>query len=276
MNKNIFLFSYYLITNKVQHFYRFFPKNNLFGKNSSFINFGYWKKNGDYDSSSQQLALMLAHYCVLQSNQKVISVGCGFGDELILWKEHCQLDTIIGINSDYQQLRTACSLKKGLDVSVCQANATALSFLPNTLDRVMALESAFHFNTREQFFKEANTVLKSGGILSLADIILSDEKFNILQRGILMIIYRIFKVPVKNRQTWEEYKQSLQQTGFMDIEKKDITRRAIQGFAIYTIRHKVFKNKIVSIAWRLLKAFFPKKYPFSYVIVRAIKPVNTT
>ncbi|NUH37889.1 class I SAM-dependent methyltransferase [Streptomyces samsunensis] len=49
--------------------------------------------------------------------------------------------------------------------------ATALPFPDETFDKVVALESAFHFSTRDQFFAQALRVLRPGGLLVTADVI---------------------------------------------------------------------------------------------------------
>ena len=88
--------------------------------------------------------------------------GFGFAEQDLLWVREYDVARIIGVNVtklhvDVAQARAkALGLEGRLDLRL--ASATELPIEAESVTKVVALESAFHFDTREKFFDEAMRV----------------------------------------------------------------------------------------------------------------------
>lgn len=199
------------------------------------LNLGYWKQAHTYPEAAEALATLVAEAAGLGSQDDVLDVGFGFAEQDFFWVRQFGVKHITGANVTEMQVRRAHARlqARGLDqrIQLHVASATALPFRANSFDVVVALECAFHFNPREQFFREAFRVLRPGGRLVTADGTSStgDRPLGIVSK----LALRRWAVPLVNMYDSDEYCRRLSHAGFGNVRHESIRQYVFPGVLKY-------------------------------------------
>ncbi len=262
--------------------YDLLSSHNNLGEQSLYLNLGYWPTATTYDEACEALARLLATQARLAPGQTVLDAGFGFADQDLLWARQFGVQ-IVGVNLTASQVKVArervlaAGLEARVDLRLRSALETGLE--DESVDCVMALESAFHFPTRDAFFAEAHRVLRPGGRLALADLCTAKSPPRGLgARLTLQVAQASWQIPSENLYGLGEYKKRLRGAGFGEIEALDVSEQVFAPFGKHA-RSRQAEPDVVARANPLMRAVWraPTSHQvFDYVVVTARKPVDPT
>ncbi|KAF5377499.1 hypothetical protein D9615_005348 [Tricholomella constricta] len=98
-----------------------------------------------------------------------------------------------------------------------------------TFDRILALDCAYHFDTRRTFLQQSLRKLAPGGRIALADICF-DPDIVLRSRKAWLMSSLLRLMPKENMVSSEGYKTQMVDMGYVDVQVEDITKDVFPGF----------------------------------------------
>ena len=157
------------------------------------LNFGYWHKDDTSPIDAQnRLCTKIAQLTELDSANTLLDVGSGLSSPSMMWSRLYPSISILCLNINYNQLQLAKQTlnKNRVNSMINVINSTATKFpLPsNSMERIIALESAQHFKPFHNFISESHRVLKKDGILTFAIPVIKNNS-SVKKLGILALTW---------------------------------------------------------------------------------------
>jgi ubiquinone/menaquinone biosynthesis C-methylase UbiE len=211
---------------------------------SRHIHWGYWENPSTAAATLESLAMaheqlsqQVADSGQVDSGQRVLDCGCGFGGTIANLNDRLDNMDLVGLNLDRRQLEVArqnVHSKKGNRIEFVEGNACELPFDDDSFDRVLAVECIFHFPSRQQFFQEVNRVLRPGGALSLCDFV---------PRQITLVLDRILRPIIQSKigsnygsvdysYSVQKYRKLASEFGFLSLIERDITANTLPTYPV--------------------------------------------
>jgi ubiquinone/menaquinone biosynthesis C-methylase UbiE len=230
-------------------------------------NFGYWTPTtrSQREASENLMQQLLA--CIPVKKGLVLDVACGKGMTTKYLTRHYRPEQLTGVNISEKQISTARELVPGASFEVM--DAAKMSFGDASFDDVICVEAAFHFDTREAFFREAFRVLKPGGHLVLADVLLTREGAR----------RRLVCTEKNHLENPDEHAALLRRVGFEQVEVTDVTEECWHRHYRHVVQyaHEKFLARQIELEemQRLLKATYERVPDLSYYLLAAARKPAT-
>jgi microcystin synthetase protein McyJ len=251
-----------------------------------YLNFGLWEEGAvDYLGAAENMVQRMGALLGLDGESRLLDVGCGMGSQDLYLLRNFGPQGIDGIDVTWPHVEHARrrAREAGCEnrVRFHHGTATKIPFPAEGFTHVLSIEAPEHFDTREDFLREAYRVLTPGGVAAFADYTLKREPRNVFERFVVEAARSLWKVPRVNVITSDAYRETMGRVGFTGVEVEEVGRLTIPGYyreqrRPETIRELTKIRGVVAgrLGWvvdvAVLKAY--EMGLMEYVFVRAEKP----
>ena len=193
------------------------------------LNFGYWDDtHRDPISAQKNLCLYFAKMAELETAKIIIDIGSGLSGPAIFWQNIFKNLSTYCVNTNYSQLLHSENQK---NIKLINSSSTNLPFSDNSIDRVLALESAQHFKPLSKFISESKRVLSDSGLFVLA-IPVTLNSASISKLGILKFTWS------SEHYNLDHIRQLITDYGFTISDQKLIGSSVYDPLADYYVNHR--------------------------------------
>jgi SAM-dependent methyltransferase len=263
----------YALDHELLH--RYGPSNVPLERRCLWLNMGYWKAAPrTLELACEALARKVAKL-VFDSDSlnngsglRVFDCGFGCGDQLLFWLRRYggAIERIDGVTLERVQHAVATvkvdaflAAERARDAAVAlpsvqlrcgDVNSFATPMLAEPCDRVIAMDCAYHFDTRQQFFERAADVLRErSGRLVLADIVVNEGA----PRWARWLLGKTIRMPAANLNVdARRYEEQLRAASFARVNVRVVgDAYVLGGLASYLRAFVAAQRRLIAPRWLL-------------------------
>ncbi len=187
------------------------------------MNLGANHQNEDYNKSCENLANILGKE-VFQDNDGVLACGCGYGAELLFWKDKYKLHHITGIDTNEDAIENFKIHENVRLLNVAVENIKFKFQRKTCFNKIVALDSVYHFQNKLNFYKDCFTLLssfqvdedKDDGKIGVTDLVLKVNNVNELPMWMRLAL-SFMNVSVHNLWSKSTYVSELESAGYTNV-----------------------------------------------------------
>lgn len=251
-----------------------------------FLNFGLWEHGvDDYVAAAQNMVRRLATMLGLSSGSRLLDVACGTGSQDAYLHRLVTGLEIDAVDVTWRHVERAVQRAREHGIvgglRFHHGSATDLPFAARTFTHVMSIEGAEHFRTRRRFFAEARRVLRPGGVMALADYIITTEPRSALGWMVVDVSRRLWRIPRENLWTAAQYRDELRASGFCEVSVETVGPLTFPGYyreqcrPAFRQEMRRLQGQTLERLGHLIDVVTNRAYErglVDYVLVRAVEP----
>ncbi len=201
----------------------------------SMLNFGYWsQKHTDPISAQNNLCMIFGNLAELSSGKHAVDVGSGLSAPSKLWRDNFSNLHLHCVNINFKQLGFSGKQK---NIEFINSTSTKLPFADDSVDRVLALESAQHFKPLPVFIYESKRILTKNGLLVLTIPVTNNSSIGKL--GLLKFTWS------SEHYSLDYLKNVISSVGFSICDEKLIGSNVYEPLADYYLEHRTRIRKSI-------------------------------
>ena len=201
------------------------------------LNFGYWSdEHSDPIAAQENLCKIFGNLSELSTAKNALDVGSGLSAPSKFWRNSYPNLHLYDVNINFKQLKF---LKNEKNIEFLNSTSTKLPFSNNSVDRVLALESAQHFKPLDDFILESKRVLTESGLLVMA-VPITLKTSSLSKLGLLKFTWS------SEHYELDYLKNLISSNGFKIIDETLIGTNVYDPLADYYVEYRLsLKNKIL-------------------------------